>query len=124
MKVQSTGLGKTVMLAQFKELASGCFDNRRVVQMTMEAFQPLHWTIRVHLEPVDLRNIVGLGLRPRIAWKMLLALVLGRFTLFPKAEGGPEETGSVPTPDPAPVVNPVVSPAESEPPNPLAALKG
>ena len=123
MKVQSTGLGKTVMLAQFKELSRGSFDDRQVLQMTMEAVQPLHWTIRVHLEPKDLRKIIGLGLRPVTVWKVILALLLGRFTLFPKAEGVVEGP-PMPAAEPAPFVNPVASSGSSDRPNPLAALKG
>ena len=37
MKVQSTGLGKTVMIAQFKDLLNTDFDKQQVLQMTMEA---------------------------------------------------------------------------------------
>lgn len=102
MKVQSTGLGKTVMLAHFKELLSTEFDNRQVLQLTMESTEPLHWKIKVYMEPGDLRQAIVMGLKPSVLWKALLAVVAGRFSLFkklrPETAGGSTETGA-PTDD-------------------------
>jgi hypothetical protein len=84
MKVQSTGLGKTVMLAQFKELVNTEFDNQQVIQLTMVSTEPLHWTIKVYMEPGDLRQAIVMGLKPSVLWKTLLAVVAGRFSLFKK----------------------------------------
>lgn len=98
MKVQSTGLGKTVMLAQFKELLNNEFDNQQVLQLTMESTEPLHWTIKVYMEPGDLRQAIVMGLKPSLLWKALLAVVAGRFSLFKnpksvKAEHSTEARG-------------------------------
>jgi len=91
MKVQSTGLGKTVMLAQFKELLNNEFDNQQVLQLTMESTEPLHWTIKVYMEPGDLRQAIVMGLKPSLLWKAMLAVVAGRFSLFKKPKPAPDE---------------------------------
>ena len=99
MKVQSTGLGKTVMLAHFKELLSTEFDNQQVLQLTMESTEPLHWTIKVYMEPEDLRQAIVMGLKPSVLWKALLAVVAGRFSfskkLRPESAEGPTEAGTL-----------------------------
>ena len=92
MKVQSTGLGKTVMIAQFKELLNTDFDNQQVLQMTMEATEPLHWTIKVYMEPNDLRKAIVMGLKTSVLWKVLLAAICGRFSLFRKPRAGHEDS--------------------------------
>ena len=84
MKVQSTGLGKTVMLAHFKELLNTEYDNRQVLQLTMESTEPLHWTIKVYMEPADLRTAIAMGLKPSVLWKAFLAVARGQFSLFKK----------------------------------------
>lgn len=139
MKVQSTGLGKTVMIAQFKELLNTDFDKRQVLQMTMEATEPLHWTIKVYMEPNDLRKAIVMGLKPSVLWKVLLAAICGRFSLFRKTGAGPEnspastktqqqtssdnstetETGETP----GPLANLKESAEENKPVSPLAKLK-
>ena len=96
MKVQSTGLGKTVMLAQFKELLNTEYDNQQVLQLTMESTEPLHWKIRVYMEPADLRTAIVMGLKPSVLWKALLAVVTGQFSLFKKPKcATPEQSGDV-----------------------------
>jgi hypothetical protein len=96
MKVQSTGLGKTVMLAQFRELLNTEFDNQQVLQLTMKSTEPLHWTIKVYMEPGDLRQAIVMGLKPSVLWKALLAVVVGRFSLFKKPKSAtPEQTAKV-----------------------------
>ena len=94
MKVQSTGLGKTVMLAQFKELLNTDFDNQQVLELTMVSTEPLHWTIKVYMEPGDLRQAIVMGLKPSVLWKALLAVVAGRFSLFKKPKSGLEESSA------------------------------
>jgi hypothetical protein len=91
MKVRSTGLGKTVMVANFKELLNAEYDGRKVVQLTLEATEPLHWTIRAFMEPKDIRNVVAM-VTPSIIWRGLLALLIGRFHIFQKAEPGAGES--------------------------------
>ena len=139
MKVQSTGLGKTVMLAQFKDLLNTEFDKQQVLQMTMEATEPLHWTIKVYMEPGDLRRAIVMGLKPSVLWKVLLAVICGRFSLFRKPQAAPEDspaptkTQPQTSPDdsaktetgesPAPLTN-LKEPAENNKPvSPLAKLK-
>ena len=140
MKVQSTGLGKTVMLADFKELLNTEFENQQVLQLTMESTEPLHWTIKVYMEPNDLRQAIVMGLKPSVLWKALLAVVSGRFSFFKKPQGGrndatvttkikpvksssrPARTENRETPGPLAGLK---EPADkSETPNPLAKLKG
>jgi hypothetical protein len=127
MKVQSTGLGKTVMLAQIKELLNTEFDNQQVLQLTMESTEPLHWTIKVYMEPGDLRKAIVMGLKPSVLWKALLAVVAGRFSLFKKLRSGTEKrsteigeqtvesTGGSEEPE---------SEDSNESPSPLSKLKG
>ena len=91
MKVQSTGLGKTVMLAHFQDLSKTRFEGEQVLQMNMESTEPLHWTIKVYMEPEDIRQAVLKGLKPQILWKAFLALVFGRFSLFGNTAAVSEE---------------------------------
>jgi hypothetical protein len=123
MKVQSTGLGKTVMLAQFKELLSTEYDNQQVLQLSMESTEPLHWTIKVYMEPADLRTAIVMGLKPSVLWKALLAVITGQFSLFKKS------TSTTPKPSTEvkpPAVESTAHSAEPEsgtPASPLSDLK-
>jgi hypothetical protein len=140
MKVQSTGLGKTVMLAQFKELLNTEFDNQQVLQLTMQSTEPLHWTIKVYMEPGDLRQAIVMGLKPSVLWKALLAVVAGRFSLFKKLGSGTAErsaaageqtvestdgTGEPESGTASSLLSGLKEPADSnESSNPLSRLKG
>ncbi|MBW1720633.1 MAG: hypothetical protein JRJ78_01075 [Deltaproteobacteria bacterium] len=125
MKVQSTGLGKTVMVADLKELFKTRFDGEQVLQVTMEATQPLHWTIKVYMGPKDMRKAILIGLKPSVIWKALMALIFGRYSLFPKAPGEPvSETAPGEKAEPAVPPKPEPAPAANEAVNPLARLKG
>jgi hypothetical protein len=140
MKVQSTGLGKTVMLAQFEELLNTEFDDQQVLQLTMVSTEPLHWTIKVYMEPGDLRQAIVMGLKPSVLWKALLAVVAGRFSLFKKLRSGTEErftesgaqtddsTGGSADPESGSSSSPLSALKEStdssEPSSPLSKLKG
>lgn len=130
MKVQSTGLGKSVMVAHLNQLSITDFQEEKVMQMTMESTEPLHWYIQVYMEPKDVRQAVFMGLKPSVIWKGLLALLFGRFNLFSRTttEKGIEEHDLSETEKPK-------SPPATEPPplkdgekeatvNPLAKLKG
>lgn len=140
MKVQSTGLGKTVMLAHFQDLFKTSFENQPVLQMNMESTEPLHWVIKVYMEPKDLRQAVLMGLKPSILWKAFLAIVFGRFSLFGEPGDSSEELQKKTETQP---VKPSVSNAadtgggddsplaglkndtdDDAKPNPLARLKG
>jgi hypothetical protein len=126
MKVQSTGLGKSVMLAHINDLSMTSFENEPVMKMTMESTEPLHWYIQVYMEPKDVRQAILKGLRPKVVWKTLLAILFNRFGLFSKRIPANEETDRPEVPetpkkpaDPAPVEKEEASSA-----NPLARLKG
>jgi hypothetical protein len=127
MKVQSTGLGKTLMIAHFKDLLKADFQGQLVIQATMEAVEPLHWTIKVYMEPKDVRKVVFMGLKkPSLAWKVLLAFILGRFSIFSRAAPGEitEEAPGAP-PQPASAPSPLASlKGDNESYNPLTKLKG
>ena len=123
MKVQSTGLGKTVMLAQFKEILKTDFDNQQVLQLTMESTEPLHWTIKVYMEPSDLRKAIVMGLKPSVLWKALLAVVWGQFSLFKKPKSGPDKSAAQTKAQPAETSNASVEPESSETTGPSTSLK-
>ena len=114
MKVQSTGLGKTLMIAHFSDLLKTDFQSEQVIQATMEAVEPLHWTIKVYMEAKDVRKAVFMGFKkPALVWKILLALIFGRFSIF-----------SGPTPEEAAGPTRAPSSQPTLPPSPLASLKG
>lgn len=123
MKVQSTGLGKTVMLAQFKELLNTDFDKQQVLQMTMEATEPLHWTIKVYMEPNDIRKAIVMGLKPSVLWKVLLAAIGGRFSLFRKPRDDAEDSPAPPKTQPQTSSDNLTKTKTGETPGPLANLK-
>ncbi len=108
MKVQSTGLGKTVMKAEFKGLSKSTFEDQASLLLTMESSEPLHWTIKVFLDPQDVRRAVVMGLRPSVLWRALVGLVSGRFSFSMKTRpetsietGSAPETAALPAPGPA-----------------------
>ena len=123
MKVLSTGLGKTVMLAQFKELFQTDFENQQVLQISMEATEPLHWTIKVYMEPHDLRRAIVWGITPSVLWKTLRAVILGLFSLFKKSESGLQESSTEMKTRPVESSNTSAKASSSKTPGPLANLK-
>jgi hypothetical protein len=127
MKVQSTGLGKSVMLAHINDLAITAFEDEQVMQMTMESTEPLHWYIQVYMTPKDVRQAILKGLRPVVVWKTLLAILFNRFSLF----SGKKKDVAVPAAGPESAEKPETQaartplpPDEEEPVSPLARLKG
>ena len=46
MKVNSTGLGKTTMVAHFEELSKVNENDSAAMKLTIEATEPVHWTIK------------------------------------------------------------------------------
>lgn len=128
MKVQSTGLGKSVMLAHIDDLSMTSFENEPVMKMTMESTEPLHWYIQVYMEPKDVRQAILKGLKPKVLWKTLLALLFNRFGIFSKKITADEEPDRPKVPKAKAPKKPVESaPVESEEAsqsNPLARLKG
>jgi len=76
MRVRSTGLGKTEMVAGFARLepvANG------FIIMEMHATEPVHWHIRVALTGADLRNLLRLMFsKPTTAIRVIRALFQGK----------------------------------------------
>ena len=126
MKVQSTGLGKSVMLAHIDDLSMTSFENEPVMKMTMESTEPLHWYIQVYMEPKDVRQALLKGLKPKVVWKTLLAILFNRFGLFIKKIPADEESARsevFQTPK-KPAEPASVEMEETPSANPLARLKG
>jgi hypothetical protein len=127
MKVQSTGLGKSVMLAHINALGITEFEDEQVLQMTMESTEPLHWYIQVYMEPGDVRQAIFKGLKPSLIWKTLLAICFNRFSLFSgKKEVAEEPTAAAEVVE-KPASQPASTPASTEEEtsaSPLARLKG
>jgi hypothetical protein len=75
MRVRSTGLGKTEMVAHFERLqpvANG------YVIMAMHSTEPVHWRIRVALTGQDLRRLIGLALKnPSVLIRIISCLFQG-----------------------------------------------
>ena len=126
MKVQSTGLGKSVMLAHINDLSMTSFENEPMMKMTMESTEPLHWYIQVYMEPKDVRQAILKGLKPKVLWKTLLAILFNRFGLFSKDTPTVEAPAMSEAPK-APEKQAESTPVENEEAssaNPLARLKG
>ena len=128
MKVQSTGLGKSVMLAHINDLSITSFEDETVMKMTMESTEPLHWYIQVYMEPSDVRQAILKGLRPGLVWKTLLAIMFNRFALFSRRKPAQTAVASAARPEvtekpKAPAAPSPVAEEETSV-NPLARLKG
>lgn len=86
MKVNSTGLGKTTMVADFgvfdtivAEKIAGQFEGREgdYVVLSVDAFEPVHWNIKITMGGKDLRRFLAKALKPRIALRMMWLLLRG-----------------------------------------------
>jgi hypothetical protein len=75
MRVRSTGLGKTEMVAQIERLepvANG------YLIMAMHSTEPVHWRIRIALTGQDLRRLVWLALgKPSVLMRIIQCLLKG-----------------------------------------------
>ncbi len=67
MKVNSTGLGQTTMVASFTELFRGP-DGEETLKLKIESSEPIHWVITATLEGPDLWNFIRLLLKPSILY--------------------------------------------------------
>lgn len=75
MKVNSTGLGKTTLVANFGVLEPIAGDIP-ALKMTIESTQPIHWHITVALDGSDIRQFIGIVVKPKLlihVLKMLLS---------------------------------------------------
>jgi hypothetical protein len=65
MKVNSTGLGQTTMIAAFTQLLKDS-DEGETLKLKIESSEPIHWVITATLEGEDLRNFIKLLFKPSI----------------------------------------------------------
>ncbi len=86
MRVNSTGLGQTTMVANFEnfhtvvtEKLAGQYIGKdgEYLVIGVEAVQPVHWKIRITMDGKDLRNLVKKALRPKILMRMLSIFIRG-----------------------------------------------
>lgn len=78
MKVNSTGLGKTTMVAHFAELAKVDDDGIQAMVLNIEATEPVHWSIKATVGGDDLRTFARLLLRPSILWRAIMMVCFGK----------------------------------------------
>jgi hypothetical protein len=67
MKVNSTGLGQTTMVAAFTQLLKDP-DGGETLKLKIESSEPIHWVITATLEGADLRNFIKLLFKPSILY--------------------------------------------------------
>ena len=65
MKVNSTGLGQTTMIAAFTQLFKDP-DGGEALKLKIESSEPIHWVITATLQGADLRNFIKLLFKPSI----------------------------------------------------------
>ncbi len=63
MRVNSTGLGQTTMVASFTQLIKDP-DGGESLKLKIESSEPIHWVITATLSGGDLRNFIKLLLKP------------------------------------------------------------
>ncbi len=66
MKVNSTGLGQTTMVASFTQLIKD--PEGEEIKLKIESSEPIHWVITATLNGGDLRNFIKLLLKPSILY--------------------------------------------------------
>jgi hypothetical protein len=74
MRVRSTGLGKTEMVAGIRRLEP--VENGYII-MEMHSTEPVKWRIRVALTGADLRRLLKLTIKPATALALLGILFQG-----------------------------------------------
>ena len=67
MKVNSTGLGQTTMVAAFTQLFKDP-DGGQSLKLKIESSEPIHWVITATLGGADLRNFIKLLFKPSILY--------------------------------------------------------
>jgi hypothetical protein len=86
MRVNSTGLGTTTMVANFEgfqtavaEKLAGQYVGKdgEYIIIGVEAVKPIHWNIRITMDGQDLRNLIKEALKPKIVYRMLAILFRG-----------------------------------------------
>lgn len=77
MKVESTGLGKTVLISHISHIEpkNELFGVKELMlEMGIEATSPVHWKIKCYLEPVDVLRAARLVLKPKNLGRILRML--------------------------------------------------
>jgi hypothetical protein len=77
MKVNSTGLGKTTMVAHFEDLVK-MNDGSGGMRLSIEATEPVHWSIKAAVGGADLRRFAKLLLRPSVLFYAVWLLCFGK----------------------------------------------
>ncbi len=86
MRVNSTGLGTTTMIADFEGFQTSVTEKLKgqyvgkdgeYIVLGVEAVKPVHWTIRITMDGKDLRNLIKHALRPNILFRVMSILVRG-----------------------------------------------
>jgi len=67
MKINSTGLGQTTMVASFTQLFRNP-DGGETLKLKIESSEPIHWVITATLGGADLRNFIKLLFKPSIIY--------------------------------------------------------
>jgi len=70
MKVNSTGLGQTTMIASFTQLSKDP-EGAETLKLKIESSEPIHWVITATLDGGDLRNFIRLLFKPSILYYAL-----------------------------------------------------
>lgn len=78
MKVNSTGLGKTTMVAHFEDLAKVNDNGSVAMRLNIEATEPVHWSIKATVGGDDVRRFLKMALRPSIIWFGLKLIFFGK----------------------------------------------
>lgn len=78
MKVNSTGLGKTTMVAHFANLTKVEDQGMGAMTLNIEATEPVHWSIKATVGGDDLRAFARLLLRPSIFFRALWLVCFGK----------------------------------------------
>ncbi|MEW6137098.1 MAG: hypothetical protein AB1733_02625 [Thermodesulfobacteriota bacterium] len=78
MKVNSTGLGKTTMVAHFADLSKVEDGESAAMVLNIEATEPVHWSIKATVGGEDLRTFAKLLLRPSVLARALWLVCFGK----------------------------------------------
>ncbi len=78
MKVNSTGLGKTTMVAHFADLVKVVDSGDGAMRLHIEATEPVHWSIKATVGGNDLRRFARLMLKPSNLFQVIRLMCFGK----------------------------------------------
>jgi len=84
MKVNSTGLGKTTMVAHFADLKNVEDNGAGAMVLNIEATEPVHWSIKATVGGEDLRTFAKLLLKPSILGRAIWLVLFGKELSHPE----------------------------------------